>query len=105
MFPIFFIGLPDLALSRTTIMLHRGNSTYSRGHFRERPMDFVVLSVVACTALLLLELYDDLSGDWIDRGEARMASVELPAGAWLEAAPGSLAIDQSSAREAFQQAA
>jgi hypothetical protein len=72
-------------------------------------MDFVALSVIACMALLLVQLYDDLSGNWIDRGAVRSANVELPVKGWLKAeagtAPARLATSQPTGRDGFEQAA
>jgi hypothetical protein len=72
-------------------------------------MEFVVMSVVACMALLLVEMYDDLAGDWIDRGAALSAGVDRLAGVSVTAAggtaPGTPATGWQSAGEDFDKAA
>ena len=72
-------------------------------------MEFVVMSVVACMALLLVEMYDDLVGDSIDRGAALSSGVdalaEVPVSATSGTAPGTSATGRQSGREDFDKAA
>jgi hypothetical protein len=72
-------------------------------------MEFVVMSVVACMALLLVEMYDDIAGDWIDRGATLSAGVDNLAGVSVTAAggtaPGTPAAVRHSGSEEFDKAA
>jgi hypothetical protein len=72
-------------------------------------MEFVVMSVVACMALLLVEMYDDIAGDWIDRGATLSAAADSLAGVPVTAAggttPATPAIGRQSAIEDLDKAA
>jgi hypothetical protein len=62
-------------------------------------MEFVVMSVVACMALLLVEMYDELAGDWIVRGAALSAGVNTLAGVPLTAAGGTAPVTPATGRQ------